>query len=202
MTASDWMIASATIAGPILAVQAQKWIERARESRGRKNWVFQTLMMTRNATVSADHVRALNAIDLSFYGKRILGKPLRSAKDQAVIDAWREYFDHLNSGPGEGAAEAVKVNWMARRSELFTNLLQMMATALNYNFDRVQLQKGIYSPIAHGELEGDIQAYRKFGLELIRGERALKVEVGLPAAGNAPPSAPPPPAPAAPRTPV
>lgn len=37
----------ATIAGPILAVQAQKWLERLRERRNRKFCVFQQLMATR-----------------------------------------------------------------------------------------------------------------------------------------------------------
>ena len=31
MTIADWLVIGATITGPILAVQAQKWIERYRE---------------------------------------------------------------------------------------------------------------------------------------------------------------------------
>ena len=32
MSVSNWMLIAATIAGPILAVRAQKWVERATES--------------------------------------------------------------------------------------------------------------------------------------------------------------------------
>jgi hypothetical protein len=67
MTTSDWAIVSATLLGPILAVQAQKWLERWRDYRNRKMWVFQTLMATRAARLEAEHVRALNMIDLVFY---------------------------------------------------------------------------------------------------------------------------------------
>ncbi|WP_244186706.1 DUF6680 family protein [Paraburkholderia steynii] len=63
-----------TILGPILTVQAQKFVERARASAQRRDWVFSTLMATRQARVSFDDVRALNMIDLTFYGRRVLGR--------------------------------------------------------------------------------------------------------------------------------
>ena len=47
ITFSDSFLIIATLAGPILAVQAQKWIERVRGKGERKFRVFQTLMMTR-----------------------------------------------------------------------------------------------------------------------------------------------------------
>src|SRR5438034_8791127 len=115
MTYSDWVLVSATVLGPVLAVQAQKWVERSREKRNRKDWVFLTLMATRAATLSGEHVRALNTIDLAFYGSRVLGRNIRSRKDQSVIDAWREYYDHLNSGPRDDAPEAEKIQWLTRR---------------------------------------------------------------------------------------
>ena len=63
------MIAS-TLLGPILAVQAQKWVERARTSGDRRDWIFTTLMATRQTRLSTEHVRALNLIDLAYYGTR------------------------------------------------------------------------------------------------------------------------------------
>ncbi|MGZ7172458.1 DUF6680 family protein [Burkholderia gladioli] len=72
--------AGATLLGPVLAVQAQKWVERAREATNRKQSVFTTLMATRQSRVSIDHVRALNSIDLAFYGRRVLGVPLRGTE--------------------------------------------------------------------------------------------------------------------------
>ena len=40
LTSTEWVIAGATLVGPILAVQAQKWVERARARRARKANVF------------------------------------------------------------------------------------------------------------------------------------------------------------------
>src|SRR5690348_8507290 len=145
MTNAEWAIVGATLMGPVLAVQAQKWIERARERRERKTWVFNTLMATRAARLSNDHVRALNMIDLAFYGRRILGQSRRTRKEQRVIDAWREYFDHLNSPIPENAPQALQVLLNARE-ELFVNLLSAIAIECAFEFDRVQLKKGMYSP--------------------------------------------------------
>ena len=71
METKDWIIALATLLGPILAVQAQKWIEGVREQRTRKLRVFTQLMATRAARLSAEHVQAINMIDLVFYGSFI-----------------------------------------------------------------------------------------------------------------------------------
>jgi hypothetical protein len=84
MTISDGLIIAATILGPILAVQAQKWVERFRETRNRKLQVFATLMTTRATKMSVDHVRALNTIDLVF------------RDDSSVVARWREYQDALS----------------------------------------------------------------------------------------------------------
>ena len=58
------VVAAATIAGPILAVQAQKWIERATERKRTRRAVFYTLMANRATRFHEDVVRALNVIDL------------------------------------------------------------------------------------------------------------------------------------------
>ena len=43
MDTKDWLLITSTVLGPILAVQAQKWVEVFRERRGRKLWVPQAL---------------------------------------------------------------------------------------------------------------------------------------------------------------
>jgi len=166
-------IVFATIIGPILAVQAQKWVETLRERRGRKLGVFQTLMATRAARTSPDHVKALNMLDLVFYGTRILGKPRRTTTEQTVLDAWHEYLDHLNT-KFDPASLAV---WSANGDELFTNLLFAIAADVHFKFDRVQLKKGAYSPMAHSNLETEQTAIRKQLLQLLGGERALNVHI-------------------------
>lgn len=169
----DWVLVIATIAGPILAVQAQKWIERLRESRNRKLWVFQQLMATRAARLSTDHVQALNMIDLVFYGSHPFGIHRRSKTEQAVIDTWREYHDHLGTQFDQTAAAV----WHTKADELFTNLLFAIAQDLDFKFDRVQLKKGVYSPQAHGDLELEQNMIRRLLLKLLSGDNALKMEV-------------------------
>ena len=170
---TDVAIIIATLLGPILAIQAQKAIERAREKNGRKSWVFHQLMATRAARVSNEHVQALNMIDLAFYGRRVLGLHRRSKSEQTVIDAWREYHDHLNTNAAE---DAIRI-WHVNGDELFTNLLFSMAIDVGYNFDRVQLKKGAYSPIAHGELKEQQSALRSLAIEVLSGNIPLKMDV-------------------------
>lgn len=170
---NELAIIGATLLGPILAVQAQKAIERAREKHSRKSWVFHQLMATRAARVSTEHVQALNMIDLAFYGSRVFGIHRRSKPEQAVIDAWREYHDHLNTKADD---EALRI-WNVKGDELFINLLFSMAADVGYKFDRVQLKKGAYSPIAHGELEGQRTALRNLAIGVLSGDLPLKMEV-------------------------
>lgn len=171
MTASDWAIVTATLVGPIFAVQAQKWIERRQEVNNRKAWVFNTLMATRGTRLSAEHVRALNMIDLAFYGPVRGGTARRSKGEQNVLDAWREYLDHLSSTVPEGDKSA----FHASREELFVNLLASIATERRYAFDRVLLRKGAYSPIAHNQIEERQAAALQGVADVFSGRKAIKV---------------------------
>jgi hypothetical protein len=182
LEAKDWLVILATVAGPILAVQAQKWVEVLREGRRRKLWVFERLMASRAARLSAEHVQALNMIDLVFYGSYFFGIHRRSKTEQAVIDSWHEYLDQLST-KADAAAMSV---WTARNEELFTNLLFAIAQDVRFKFDRVQLKKGVYSPQAHGDLELEQNLIRKLLLKLLSGENALKMAVAsFPADENA-----------------
>ncbi|WP_422109676.1 DUF6680 family protein [Bradyrhizobium elkanii] len=58
------------MAGPVVAVQTQKWIERASERGKRRQWIFTSLMANRATRLNDDYVRALNSIDLEFSPKR------------------------------------------------------------------------------------------------------------------------------------
>ena len=148
-------------------------IERVRERRSRKSFVFQQLMATRAARVSAEHVQALNMIDLAFYGRYVFGIHRRSKGEDAVVSAWREYHDHLNT---RAADDALRI-WNVRSDEIFTNLLFAMAADVGYKFDRVQLKKGAYSPIAHGELEEQERALRLHAIGVLSGTSAIKMDV-------------------------
>ena len=170
---SVWIVVCATIMGPVLAVQTQKWLEKIKESRARKLQVFHTLMATRGARLSSDHVRALNMIDLSYYGRVGLGRSWRSAQDQNVLDAWKEYHDHLSNQGHINPDNAGVV--IAQRDELFVNLLFAMGRALGYQFDRVQLKKSWYSPMIYNQNEVRMDALVTAATEVFQGKASLKI---------------------------
>lgn len=173
MDTKEWLIILATVLGPILAVQAQKAVESIRDRKNRKLWVFHNLMATRAARVSPEHVQALNMIDLVFYGTRIFGIARRTKSEQAVLDAWREYHDHL----GTKVEQTSLPMWNTKGDELFINLLFAISRDVGYKFDRVQLKRGAYTPVAHGDLEFEQNSIRKLLLKVLSGELALPMEV-------------------------
>jgi hypothetical protein len=89
MKIGDVLMLFAVLLSPVIAVQIQVWLEVFREKRSRKLSVLQTLMATRTiaARVSPEHVRALNMIDLTFYGGRIWLISLRTKAEKLVLRA-------------------------------------------------------------------------------------------------------------------
>jgi hypothetical protein len=148
ITISDALLVAAAITGPVLAVQAQKWIERVSEKKREKTQIFSTLMTTRATRLAPEHVQALNKIELAFDG----GSP----KDVAVVDAWRLYADNLNSKPGDDPS--LVTAWLNRGDDLFVDLLAALSKALGYKFDKVHLRRGIYYPIGHFEIEATLRS--------------------------------------------
>jgi hypothetical protein len=178
MTQNEWLIVASTLLGPVLAVQAQKWVERASATTLRREQVFTTLMATRQARLSPEHVRALNSIDLAFYGRRVFGHVWRGAKAQAVVNAWRDYHAHLSLPPERRPQnEAQGQGWNATADELFINLLDCLARSTNHQFERSQLKLGSYSPEAHGAVELEQQAIRKGLLDVLQGRTPLPLNI-------------------------
>jgi hypothetical protein len=161
--ATDVAIVFATLLGPVLAVQAQRLVDVLRERRRHRTAIFQTLMTTRAATLSPEHVRAINSIPLEFGGRRGALKE--------IISAWKQYMDHLN-------AREMKIEvWGPKRIDLFVALLDKMAKFLGYHFDAVELKNDVYSPLAHGQFETDQELIRRGLVSLLKGEAALPMEV-------------------------
>lgn len=161
ISGSDIAIVCATLLGPVLAVQAQKLLERQRSLKERRLAIFRTLMATRAATVSAAHVEALNAVPVEFYGSK--------GKLKAINDAWKLYLDHHDKEINEA--------WIQKRLDLFMDLLHQISLFLGYGFSRAQLERDIYSPRAHGELETDQTIIRKGLVSLLNGEASLPLAV-------------------------
>ncbi|QJT19295.1 hypothetical protein E5E96_19750 [Aeromonas sp. 1805] len=151
MNSKDVIMTIAVILGPIFAVQAQKIIEALKEKKNRRMSLFQTLMSTRAERLNRDHVKALNMIDIEFYGRTLpfIRTRYQSSHEQAVTHAWKIYNSHLNQ---KDDYESIDL-WAKKSDELFTNLLYAIAQCLDYDYDKVQLQRDCYRPIAHGNLE-------------------------------------------------
>ena len=114
-------------------------------------------------------------IDIVFFGSAIFGIRRRSRSEQAVLDAWKEYHDNLS----EGAEwpEAQQQAHYVRRTEIFLNLLYAMSQDVGFSFDRVQLKRGAYTPVAHEELESEQRALRKAVINTLAGDSPLKMQV-------------------------
>jgi len=161
----DIIMVIAILLAPLLAVQVQKRVEIFRETRQRKLYIFHTLMATRAARVSTEHVQALNMIDIIFY---------KDKSEKPVREAWKKYLDHLNNPP---LAQDQSAHWNERRDDLFVDLLSKMAESLGYHFDDVHLKKGIYFPQAHSDQELAQIAIRDSLVKVLSGEKAIPMEV-------------------------
>lgn len=168
MTISDTLIILATLFSPVIAIQVQKWIERATERRDAQKQIFYDLMATRATRVAPKHVEALNRIDLEFSNP--------GPREREVLNRWRIYADHLNVSL-DGATEATLAQWNAKADDLFLDLLEALAIALRYSFDRVQLRRGIYYPRAHSRAEFRKEVIEDEVFRLLTGHSSLNMRV-------------------------
>ncbi len=138
ITVSKWLTITALILGPILAVQIQKWLEKINQKYGRKLYIFRTLMGTRSARLSVDHVQALNMIDIEFYGFKLFGHIFQTSSERKVTESWKEYLNHLNTKQ-ETSEEAIQ-QWLRDGDNYFTNMLGNISEAVGYHFYKVHLK--------------------------------------------------------------
>jgi len=170
----------AIILGPILAIQAQKWIERITREKEDKKRILVALLATRGRPLERDHVQALNLIDFYFH------------KDQEVVEAWEEYRDHLNNNwpkepvPEEGKKVTESENttylascnvWTDKKDDLLCKLLSKMSETLGYHFDNVLLRKGAYVPKGYNDAESIDSWIKKLLLQILAGTHSLPVQV-------------------------
>jgi hypothetical protein len=156
MESKDWWNIAAIVFSAIFAVQLQKWWENRRMIRTRKLNLFRSLMRTRAALLSAEHVGALNMIDVEFY------------HDKKVISAWRSYLDHLG-------IDANQHGWDQRREDLFVDLLLEMSNVLGYDFDKTMLRRTAYTPVGHGDVAWDNETIRKGMADILSGRKVFPV---------------------------
>ncbi|MCW5804394.1 MAG: hypothetical protein KIT31_18635 [Deltaproteobacteria bacterium] len=183
---------------PLVATEVTRRLAIRKEARGRRQQLFNTLMVTagdygRLGRLSFEHVRALNLIEIEFYGEESV----------AVLKAWRDYRTVLNLAPPAPWTEENKPQWEAwntLRDELFVKLLYAMAQSLDYKFDEEFIKNAVYAPMGYftAEVEGmQIQTQLR---ELLDGKRALHISAAPPLPGATPPAPPAPTPPIAPGT--
>ena len=164
------MVIVSTLSGPVFAVQSQKWIERARETRNRQLWIFHTLMATRAVRASSiEHIQALNLIDLVFSRK--------SGKEQRIRAAWNQYHDYLlqtvpeNMNPNEARA------YNEKGVDFLVSLLETLSQSLGYSFSLVELKRGGYYPQGQFDDINNRAQIRDELLKIVRGEKPFPMAV-------------------------
>ena len=160
---ADVAIVVATLLGPVLAVQAQKFLERRRQIKERQDAVFRTLMTTRASALSPLHVEALNSVPITFYGQR--------PDLIAINQAWKDYLNHLNM-----RGMTIEV-WGPKRLDLLIDLMHSISVFLGYTFTKLELRNDVYSPEAHGKAEEDGLVIRQGVRDILEGKRNLPMDV-------------------------
>ena len=160
---------AAILIGPIAAVQIEKRLEARRERTRRRTELFKTLMVYRASPLAHDHVAALNSIELVFDGRKYSGVRAR----------WRALRSHYNDYPDPNQAhyqEDLAV-WIAGRVNLTGELLQEMGTRLGFEFDEVDIRKGVYAPVGHADHELANNLIREGLARILTGTEQLNVRV-------------------------
>jgi len=157
----------AVILGPIFAIQADKYLQESRDRKNRKLDIFRRLMITRAAPLAVNHIDALNLIEAEYDS--------RKTSDKAVLDRWREYWDHLNLNQGNSEASAEE--WGRTRAAILVELLLTMSEYLKLGIDRSVLKRASYYPTYYGNIDTENGVLRKSAIEVFQGKKSLKVEV-------------------------
>lgn len=101
-------------------------------------------------------------IDIEFYNEK------------RIKDFWNLYRDHLNSYP-QNEDKSAQDRWVEKRIDYLTDLLYSMSEFFGYKFDKVILKKGAYSPQAHETTKLEQLIIRKEFLEILTGNKSIKV---------------------------
>lgn len=161
ITTAEGVSIVAVLVSPLVALQVSSWLAKRKERRERRLYVFRTLMATRASVLAAEHVQALNLIDIEFHGT--------DAKSKSVLNAWKAYLDHLGVPQMDGAV------WGAKREDLFVDLLYEMSRHLGYEFDKTHIRRTSYFPRGYGDLESDQLAIRKGLAAVMKGEASFPI---------------------------
>lgn len=162
----DWITVAAIIAGPVLALAAQRVLDYLREKRNRRVQIYLTLMALRSTPLHPDHIKALNMLDTVFSRK--------NDRDQKVRDTWDKVLKHVVI-KREGDAQAL-ANWDNKLLDLRVDLYQAVGRAVGYDHSVEYIKNHIYAPAYFTEMEIDQIKIRQ-GIVKILSDAGLKVVV-------------------------
>jgi hypothetical protein len=167
-------VVTSTFLGPIFAVLATRYLDDRRSRRQRQRSIFDTLMLTRRAGLSPEHVRALNQIEIEF------------ADDKQVMTAFHAYFDHLNEPFPPPAQINLTEKFLARRRRLFADMVKLIGQRHNFKFDRMDLTEGGYYPIGWQTEENINKENSRLLNAILQGQRPLWIANKAPNMAPAP----------------
>jgi hypothetical protein len=155
---------------PIIALRAQRKGDEEREKKGRKLWIFKTLMSNRATRLNANFVQALNMIDIEF----------TDVTEKSVRDSWKELLDHYTAwgAKTEAQRKVDEKSDIERSTDLLAEMLMKMGKGLDYDFDKVYIKKGFYYPEGLGNIEAEQHALRRSLLALLSGT-GMKLPVAV-----------------------
>lgn len=165
MTLVEILTIVALFSGPAIGVYLARKLRQADGERERQLEIFKTLMATRAATLSINHVEALNRIDLEFNDR---------SKDKHIQEAWGLYSRHL----GNAANPEDERQWIERREDLLVKLLSRMAQRLGYGeFDESNIRDSGYYPQGYNDHDWEIRHSRQLLLEVLKEKKAFPVKI-------------------------
>lgn len=181
VTTFDLITVGAIVAGPIFAILVSRWLDDTRDVRSRRMDIFRTLMRTRRTPIVADHVGALNLIEIEF------------AEKAEVIAAWKKLMEHLGTEhprkPEEDDRKATDAQDQINRNEkyydrlygerqsLLAKLLHAIALDLGHKAEQLELFEGGYTPQGWHDVEMEQRIIRRFVVDLYHGNRVVPVGV-------------------------
>jgi Family of unknown function (DUF6680) len=165
ISVESWLTITAIVAGPILALFAQRVLDDLRETHERQVRLFRELMITRSTRLSPRHVEALNAVPLEF----------RSGKSNArVLNAWKTYLEHLGSDSTNDAD-----GWNRRSTELLVELLYEISERVDLPIEKLSIENEVYLPRLFNIVETEQTALRRNLLEVLNGTGGRKIPVAV-----------------------
>ena len=150
----------------MLALSAQRVLDRSREKKNRRVHLYLTVMSLRAIWLHPDSLRALNSID-TIFDKR---------SDKPVRDAWAAVITHATTQRRDEADEAESVAWNNRLLDLRVDLYQQIGAAVGYDHTIDYIKTRFYAPKLHTDVEFEQNQIRQRLAKAITDE-GLKVVV-------------------------